>query len=89
MIMDLGPSGEEVVGYLYEQGKYCKPCFYKVTPLGKQVRFGTVRRAVQVQSQWKCCDGCGRDVLAVDKEIRESEKQRDVANQKRQARQVG
>jgi hypothetical protein len=55
------PSGLDVVGFKYNDEKYCRECFYKLPP--EPIKFSTIRRAVIVQSCIKNCCKCGKDLI--------------------------
>ena len=59
--MDLGKSGLDVVGFKYQDQKYCPDCFVKVTD-NRTVKFSPIYRAVIIQSSFKTCDSCNKDL---------------------------
>lgn len=58
-----GNSELQTVAFRYEGEKYCRQCFYDVTPLGKQVRFLAIPRGLQRTSCVQNCFKCGKDLI--------------------------
>lgn len=56
-------NGLDVVGFKYEDEKYCRECFRLIQTYGQRVRFSPIYLAVQVQSCIKYCKHCGKDLV--------------------------
>lgn len=61
--MNLGKAGLEVVGFKYNDEKYCRECFNQLPP--KTIKFGNIRRAVIVLCEDKKCSKCGKDLSKI------------------------
>jgi hypothetical protein len=51
--MNLGKAGLDVVGFRYDDNKYCRECFNQLPP--EKIKFGNIRRAVIVLCENKQC----------------------------------
>ena len=55
-------DGMDIVGYKFDNEKYCVDCFYR--KMGNNTcSFSPIRKAVQIQSTWRNCYDCGKNLL--------------------------
>ena len=59
-------NGLEIVAYKYQNKKVCPKCFIEITPPNQTIQFSVVYYAVQILSQLKYCENCGK-ILVEDK----------------------
>ncbi len=58
--MNLGAAGLDVVGFKYNDDKYCRECFNTLPP--DTIKFSRIFRAVIVLSEIKLCCKCHKDL---------------------------
>lgn len=59
--MKLNKAGLDIVGYKYDDQKYCQDCFYSLGLKGK-IKFCPILRAVIILSDFKNCCKCGKEL---------------------------